>query len=463
MEPRFNRRASAELDEGSSRISSRLAASEDVLEVATPPAADSSAPFLLTMPEYNGTLAAARCLGQRGIAVTMAGTELTAPARWSRYVTRWMQAPSVTDPERFMDWLLEFGAREPKHVLYPTCDDLAWLFAERAAELRRYFWVYQPTAQTVLQLLDKKALHQTCAELDIPTLHTFFPANVQEAQRAARELGFPVLLKPRTQITLSSRSKGMLVGSADTLARDYARFMEGNTFHPLLARRLQQLEQPMLQTYRAHAAGGIYCLAGFVAPNHEDAVARGAMKIFQRPRRLGVGLCFEEAAVDRGALDAILRLCRKVNYFGVFEAEFVPDNGQLHLLDFNPRFYGQMGFETGRALPLGYMVYLAALGKTDALKEAMASAATWQEGRGYIYCHRFYLHLLIALRRVAGRMNPEEAARWRNWLNARAARHLALDPTISADDNLPALVSAAHEVYKAVRHPRSFLLANVLD
>src|SRR5437762_14289616 len=101
-------------------------------------------PFLLTMPTYGGTLAAARCLGEVGVPVTMAGDAFLAPARWSRYVTHWETCPSVLDADRFFDWLVEFGRREPGHVLYPTCDDLAWLFADRAAELLKSFVLYEP-------------------------------------------------------------------------------------------------------------------------------------------------------------------------------------------------------------------------------------------------------------------------------------------------------------------------------
>ena len=115
-------------------------------------------PFLLTMPTYGGTLAAARCLGERGVRVTMAGDAFLAPARWSRYVTRWVKAPPVLEAERFFDWLMEFGRKEPGHVLYPTCDDLAWLFANRATELAEYYELYSPKVETILRLLDKKAL-----------------------------------------------------------------------------------------------------------------------------------------------------------------------------------------------------------------------------------------------------------------------------------------------------------------
>jgi predicted ATP-grasp superfamily ATP-dependent carboligase len=427
-----------------------------------PPRA-SGAPFLLTMPEYNGTLAAARCLGRQGIRVTMAGSSVTAPARWSRYVSRWVAAPDVTDPQRFLEWLMDFGAREPGHVLYPTCDELVWLIGLHAHDLSQYFRLYQPDVGVALRLLDKKALHEACTALDIPTLPTRFPRDAAEAEQAAGELGFPLLLKPRTQIYLTSRSKGNVVASAERLPRDYATFMERNQFHPLLAQVLPGVASPMLQSYRPRAAEGIYSLAGFIGPGENEVAVRGAMKIFQRPRRLGVGLCFEEAAVDREALEWVVRLSRALGYYGVFETEFVPENGRLHLLDFNPRFYGQMGFEIARSLPLGYMVWLAALDKRELLAEALADSNKWQEGRGYIYCHRFYLNLLITLRRTLGRMTPEEARHWKHWLDRRHALKLAVDATDSPHDHVPGLVSVAHEIVRAMRYPRSFLLSNIVD
>ncbi len=422
-----------------------------------------TAPFLLTMPEYNGTLAAVRCLGDHGVPVTMAETSLSAPARWSRYVTRRAAAPPIMDAERFLDWLIEFGVRNSGHVLYPTCDELAWLMAARAAELRRHFELYQPPERAILSLLDKKVLHEQCGELGIPTLTSVFPETADAALRSGKELGVPLLLKPRTQILLTSRNKGVLVTEARALPRAYAEFVTANRYHPLFARAVPGIERPMLQTYCPEAAAGIYSLAGFIGEQEHQVVARGAMKVLQRPRRLGVGMCFEEAPVDDAALASLVRLCRRVGYYGVFEAEFVPRGGLLHLLDFNPRFYGQMGFETARALPLGYMAWLAARGDTAGLDEAIRLARQWQEGRGYVYCHRSYLKLVISLRRLAGRMPPDEAARWLSWLESRRAQGLAIDATHAAHDRGPGWASRGHELYRALRHPRSFLLTTVLE
>jgi hypothetical protein len=38
---------------------------------------------------------------------------------------------------------------------------------------------------------------------------------------------------------------------------------------------------------------------------------------FQRPRSLGIGLCFEDAPLDLELVDAVQRLTRMVGYFGL--------------------------------------------------------------------------------------------------------------------------------------------------
>jgi len=175
--------------------------------------------FLLTSPTHDGTLAAARCVGELGIPVTMAGDplEFFAPARWSKYVTRWESAPHSLESERLVEWLLAFGGRNPGHVLYPTSDDLAWLFAEYASELREFYYLYQPPAASLLSLLDKRSLKTRCDELGIATPPTLFPESLAEALRDAEQLGYPVLLKPRTQVLQRGGGKGHIVRNSTEL------------------------------------------------------------------------------------------------------------------------------------------------------------------------------------------------------------------------------------------------------
>jgi D-aspartate ligase len=424
-------------------------------------APESDAPFLLTMPAYNGTLAAARCLGEHGIRVAMAGDGRLAPARWSRHVSRWLAAPPVTH-DGFFDWLIDFGRREPGHVLYPTCDDLAWLLADRAGQLAPYFRLYQPDARSILALLDKRTLHEVCGKLGVATLPTAFPRNPEEGAKMAPSVGFPLLLKARTQILLESRSKGDFVEAAADLPQAYQRFLDQNPPHREMRARVPGIEQPMLQAFRDQAAENIYSISGFVARGQGPIVARAAVKVLQRPRRLGVGLCFEEAPVDPLVFEGIQRICAEVGYFGVFEVEFVRERGRACLIDFNPRFYGQMGFEIARDLPLAYLTWLGALGEDQALAAELSRAAAWREGNGYTYCNRFFLNLMVGLQGLSGRMTRAEVERWRCWLRDSSDRSVAFDSMDAPGDRLPALVSAVRDLYRAGRYPRSFLRQMVI-
>lgn len=416
----------------------------------------SPVPVLLTTPTFNGTLAAVRCLGKRGIPVTVAGDTPFAPARWSRYVTRSVSCPSPFEPERFMEWLIAFGKREPGYVLYPSCDDLAWLFAHHADELKPYFRLYQPPAATVLDLLDKKALSLRCAEVGVPNPRTLFPGSVSEARALAERVGFPLIMKPRTQVLLRTRKKGHIVEDPEVFETSYAEFIADNQPHRLARRALPDVEHPMLQALVPDAAGATYSISGFVSRDNRCTVTRAAMKVLQRPRRVGVGVCFEDVEVDEVALKGVIRLCEALGYFGVFEAEFLPSQGTLELVDFNPRFYGQMGFEEARGLDLPYLVWLGALGESEKLAEAMSRASEWESGRGYVYCDRFYLSTLLLLQRLSGSMSIAERDRWREWLEEPTQRSRAFDPFESPGDPWPAVVSKLREIGGAARHPRAF-------
>jgi predicted ATP-grasp superfamily ATP-dependent carboligase len=408
------------------------------------------------MPTYGGTLAAARSVGERGIPVTMAGESLLAPARWSRYVTRWTPAPPVLEAERFLEWLLKFGEKNPGHVLYPTCDDLAWLIAAHSNDLGRHYRLYGPPASTILRLLDKKQLFKACQEAAIATVPTAFPSGEDAAVQEAAAIGFPLLLKPRTQVQFPSREKGHVVERAQDLRAQYRRFAKGLQYLPGVRAALPGVEIPLLQAFRSEAAQGIYSLAGFAHPSGR-IVARASLKVLQRPRRLGVGLCFEEAPVDGRALAEVQRLCRAVGFFGVFEVEFVPSGGRLAMIDFNPRFYGQMAFENARELPLAWLSWLGACGEERLLSEELDRAAAWREGRGLVYCNRFFLRSMLRLQRLTGRIGPAESRRWLDWLQERRARGLAVDSVDQPGDPGPYRAGVLQELFEAARHPRSFL------
>jgi predicted ATP-grasp superfamily ATP-dependent carboligase len=381
--------------------------------------------------------------------------ELSAPARWSKYVTRWESAPSPLQPTHFVEWLLDFGRRSPGHVLYPTSDDLAWLFAEHAADLAQFYHLYQPSAASLLRLLDKRSLKMTCDELNIPTPPTLFPGSVEEALQGARQLGYPLLLKPRTQVLQRGGGKGHIVRNDAELRSFYDRLLVTAAHEPLIRQHIPGVHQPMLQGYREVAAERVYSISGFLGADGQ-VVVRAARKVLQRPRLVGVGICFESAPVEEEALNGVLRLCRTAGYYGVFEVEFLRHDQRLELIDFNPRFYGQLAFDIGRELPLPHLVWLAAQRRDAELGAEIARAQAFQGGDGLVYCNRFMFSLMLTMQSMSGRMSAAEVTRWREWLRRSHDGAKAVDPMYSSKDVAPGVVSAFRELARAFRHPRDF-------
>lgn len=427
------------------------------VDLRTPPWTPGRTPFLVLMPTYGGTLAAVRALGRQGIPVTVAGQEFLAPARWSRYATRWLTCPPVAEKDRLLEWLLAFGRRERPHVLYASSDDLAFLLSANLAALEPHFHLYQPPIATIVGILDKKKLLEACRAVGLDGVPTWFPEGEADIPRIARAATFPVLLKVRTQVRQLRQNKGIVVERASDLLPAYRRFLAEHPYRPGLEPFFGDVRQPMIQRYLPQAAQEVYSLTGFIDRSGALSAMRGAIKVFQRTRPVGLGLAFEAAPVDASLAARVIDLCRALGHFGVFEVEFLREGERSMVIDMNPRFYGQMGFETARGLPLPVAVYHAARGDTDAL-HASLNAAARSTGGATIYAHRFVFQALLAAQRVGGSMSGADYGRWRTWY--RQNRNSAADASADQLDWKPAIVHAAAEFLPGVRMLYRRLLPN---
>ena len=384
---------------------------------------------LLLGGDYYGTLAAARCYGRNGIRVTMADESKRARAGFSRYVADRLVHPPLAEPTAVIDWLLRWGEEHPDTVLYPTNDHLAWLFAVERDRLGGAFKMFSPGEETIMTLLDKKRLYEACGEVGLEVA----PSG------GAGELRYPLLLKPRTQVSLASGIKGLIVRDREHLASQLARFRKLVAFSPALLARHPDIAEPMVQEYLAVGESNILSISGYVGDDGQ-LLARASLKMLQRPRKVGIGLCFEGRAVEPRLTEQLAELCRRTGYQGVFESEFIVDGDRRLLIDFNPRFYSQMAFEVARGLPLPLLVWHAARGEREHVAQELARARAWAPSGDEIYCHKTMLDLVLTLQRISGRMSRAEAKQWRGWHRRAARVGAATDAVRDPEDPLPAVV-----------------------
>ena len=412
----------------------------------------------------NGALATIRDLGRSGIPVQSPRAPLTSPVRFSKFVSTVIQPlPDGQGARRQIDWLLRAGRDHPGMVLLPALDDLTSTIAAHQDALRPYFRLYYPAGDVVDAVLNKESLHTAAAHAGIETPEAWFPASPAEARQLSRDLRYPVVLKPRTHVGTQSWFKGGLVPNQARFEAAYGRAaallaagaMEGDSRPADLL--------PFVQTYLAGAGSQIYNLAGFLDHTGLLGGFSATRKVFQTPRRFGIGVCFEAAPVEPELAARLTEMLRGMGFFGMFEAEFIEADGAFLLIDLNPRIFNGLSLVTRRGLRLPLIWYLAALGDWAAVEEQLTSArrAEADDIRPSAWCNRFVLETMVASRLVTGRMALTEAHRWWGWV--RSGKDRTLEASWDASDPWPGRLNGLQHIARFLRDPRDFIGSIVRD
>lgn len=419
------------------------------------------APALLSNSSFYGTLAATRAYGESGIPVWVADGDFFGVSRWSRHATRTLDSPGLCKPVRFVEWLIELGAREPGVVLYPTSDDAAFLYSLHRDALSTHYRMYQPSLPAMLSVLDKKRLYRIAQEVGLEVPTTWFPESERDVERIAADAKMPMLVKPRMQVLSPTQTKGVIVDDRASLATRWSSFVSKSHYDDVLLAHVPDASQAMLQQYLPEAAEQIYVLAAFLTRDGEHFAARSAMKVFQRPRSLGIGLCFENAPLSPELADAARRLAMACGYYGLFQLELIKHGDRYLLIDFNPRYYNQLAFDIARGLPLPSIVYAAAHGDEREVARLLSRANAETPPDDVVFCNAFGLEVMLSTQRLTGRLSAREASHWRSWRARHRGR--SIDPTRGPGDELPGIVDICAQLYGYARHPRAFLRKLVLD
>lgn len=380
-----------------------------------------------------------------------------APSLWSRFTTRRTSSPAVFAADEFLTWLLDFGAKNPGHVLYPTSDDTAFLYSLAQDRLGEHFSINLPPIAAVYGVLNKRQLATNARAVGLCSPEGYSPSSVDDC---AHGLEYPVLIKPVTQILNRYQVKGTVVRAAAELPKALHRAF-AEPYAATLMRYDPDVSRPIIQAFHANAAADIFSVSGYVGRDGQPSVFRASRKILQQPRTIGVGVVFEDAPLNQALCDGLVRLCRHVGYFGVFEAEFIVDNGAHLLIDFNPRFFGQMGFDIARQSMLPLIAYADATNDAELLRSCLARAEDSTLPHAAVFMNRIPLEIMLRAQRLSGAMPKAEYFKWREYFRERSAK--IVDAVADPDDPKPSLYDAMNQLTRAVKYPRSFLRTMVFN
>lgn len=124
------------------------------------------------------------------------------------------------------------------------------------------------------------------------------------------------------------------------------------------------------------------------------------------------------------------------------------------LIDFNGRFFNQMGLDIARGMNLPVMAYVGTWARPEQLSETM-EAVTTERKPEMAFCNQLELKLTINIHRIFGNMSREEASHRRNWI--AQMRPKIVDAVYDRKDPVPSVVAVAQDLLNACRHPRAFM------
>jgi D-aspartate ligase len=415
-----------------------------------------SAAILLCNANYYGTLAAVRSLGRAGVNVVTVDPSRICNSRYSRYSTQHLTCPAYEESSAWAEWLLRKARIGPRRAIYATSDAVSFALARHLGELSTDFELYQPGLDTVMSILDKGLLMQNAQAVGIATPSTWFPQDSAEAAKIAKDAGETVLIKPRSQLAQRTKTKGTVVESRGHQVQSiFDGYVKDQSTKSEFAKLSSVAMAPLIQQYYPEAVENVYSLCGFREEAGGGVIVRAARKIVQRPRSIGTGLCFEPTFVDPLLVDQAKRLCERIGYYGVFELEFILAEGKAMLIDFNGRFYNQIGFDIARGMELPALAYAAATRNQAEVSRLMTLGSSGNHDDVAGFCNQFVLVMMVKMQRILRTLSRKDATLWLSW--SRGSHGTIIDAVQDPHDALPAAVEVAQRLLDAVQHPRAFV------
>ena len=301
------------------------------------PEPDGRSRVLLTDAQDRSALAACRSLHRAGYAVDAVASRRPAAAHWSRFCDRRLVACDPREDEaRFVEEVRDIARTASYQVLVTGSDASLLAISRNRAGLEPFVELGLPSAVVVERCMSKQALVQTAAGAGFDSPETEACADEAAAKAAARRLGYPVMLKPRS--TVFGRNGGF-VQRGGSLVMDEASLVALRPGYgiPCLIQRCVDGE---LLSFSGVAVDG-------------RLLAHGVSRYERTWPPEGGSVSFAETiSTPPGLRRRVENLIRSLGWQGVFELEMIRHDGRFAVIDFNPRLFGSLELITRAGAPL---------------------------------------------------------------------------------------------------------------
>lgn len=295
--------------------------------------------MLITDGSTRAALAATRALGRRYRVLVLA-SKPRALAACSRFAAGFRRVPAPTRaPEAFAERTLEIARAEGAEVVLPITDAACEALLPRAREFEPVR-LAAPSEAAWRRLSDKAEALELARAFGIPVPETRVAGGADEIRASARELGFPVVLKPAHSVAR---------GGDGTLVRA-----------PVL--RVSSAEEVEASVPSLAGAGPV--LVQRCVPGHGEGIfllrAQGRTlgafahrRLREKPPSGGVSVLSESIPVEPSLRERIESLLDAAGFEGAVMAEFRRAGDRRWLMEFNARLWGslQLAVDAGVDFP----------------------------------------------------------------------------------------------------------------
>jgi predicted ATP-grasp superfamily ATP-dependent carboligase len=289
--------------------------------------ADGDLRVLVTDVEERSSLAACRGLAQAGYRVTGVASMRPAPGHWSRSCDRRiLLADPREDVAAFLAGLEKVLQEQEHTILLPSTDVSSWVISEHRERFARLARLALSDRDAVRRSLSKVHLIEEAQAAGLSTPPSTTCSDESDAIAAARELGFPVVVKPaRSFLPVGGR----FTQRAVALVTDEAALVDvlPGFGSPFIVQRLEK-------------RGPVVSCAGLMTPERLLAVAVVRWKRCWPPQSGATSFC-ETIAPPPGLLPRVEGLLGAIGFQGIFELELLElGGGRFSAIDLNPRLFG---------------------------------------------------------------------------------------------------------------------------
>lgn len=261
-------------------------------------------------------------VGRRVVLYNDYGASVTRFSNTCREFVRFRDKPHLLE-------LLLARPGERSALLLATNDNLVGFMAKHYEVLSKKYVLSIPEPESVQVCFNKRDTYRKAMDLGIPIPETHFPDTRKEVEALAKELRYPVILKPAIMYKFhgATGKKVFFCADAAALRRNYDRIL---TIIPP--------EEVIVQQFLTGGAKQLYSFGSFFA----DGEAYGsfvANRIRQKPMDFGISTCFARTVILPEMEVMAITFLRAIDYFGLSEVEFMYDEetGQYRLIEINPR------------------------------------------------------------------------------------------------------------------------------